>query len=51
MRKKGASSALTASAFSGNRPSRAGDLSVETHGIAPIPDEQRYGTPARLFTV
>jgi nucleobase:cation symporter-1, NCS1 family len=44
-------SPLTVSTFSGRRPSRAGDLSVETHGIAPIPAEQRYGTPARLFTV
>ena len=51
MSRRGLSSALTATAFSGRRPSRAGDLSVETHGIAPIPDEQRYGTPARLFTV
>src|SRR5262249_25838501 len=40
-----------AAAFRGNRPQRAGDLSVETHGIAPIPEDQRYGTPARLFTV
>jgi NCS1 family nucleobase:cation symporter-1 len=45
------SSALTGPAFSGNRPSGAGDLSVETHGIAPIPEGQRYGTPGRLFTV
>jgi len=44
-------SPLTKSAFSGNRPSRAGDLSVETQGIAPIPEEQRYGTPGRPFTV
>lgn len=44
-------SALTGPAFSGNRPSGAGDLSVETHGIAPIPEDQRYGTPGRLFTV
>ena len=44
-------SPLTKSAFSGNRPSGVGDLSVETHGIAPIPEEQRYGTPRRLFTV
>jgi NCS1 family nucleobase:cation symporter-1 len=28
-----------------------GDLSVETHGIAPIPEDQRYGTPRRLFSV
>src|SRR5882757_555236 len=44
-------SALTESTFSGHRPSGAGDLSVETHGIAPIPGDQRYGTPGRLFTV
>ena len=51
MCKRGALSALTATAFSGNRPRAAGDLSVETHGIAPIPEDQRYGTPGRLFTV
>jgi NCS1 family nucleobase:cation symporter-1 len=45
------SSALTQPAFSGHRPTAAGDLSVETHGIAPIPENQRYGTPGRLFTV
>lgn len=44
-------SALTESAFTGHRPAGAGDLSVETHGIAPIPEDQRYGSPARLFTV
>jgi nucleobase:cation symporter-1, NCS1 family len=42
---------LTRSIFSGRRPAGAGDLSVETHGIAPIPEDQRYGTPARLFTM
>lgn len=42
---------LTADAFSGHRPSAAGDLSVETHGIAPIPEDQRYGRPGRMFTV
>src|SRR6266850_5844100 len=45
------SSALTEPAFSGHRPARAGDLSVETHGIAPIAEDQRYGSPIRLFTV
>jgi nucleobase:cation symporter-1, NCS1 family len=45
------SSALTEPTFTGHRPSAAGDLSVETHGIAPIPKDQRYGSPARLFTV
>ena len=44
-------SALTEPTFTGRRPSGAGDLSVETHGIAPIPEDQRYGSPARLFTV
>ena len=44
-------SALTEPIFSGHRPARAGDLSVETHGIAPIAEDQRYGSPMRLFTV
>ncbi|RZT15978.1 NCS1 family nucleobase:cation symporter-1 [Mycobacterium sp. BK558] len=45
------SAALTADVFVGNRPSSPGDLSVETRGIAPVPADQRYGRPARLFTV
>ena len=45
------SNALTSPTFSGRTPSGAGDLSVETHGIAPIRDDQRYGSPRRLFTV
>lgn len=44
-------SGLIESTFIGHRPSGAGDLSVETHGIAPIAEDQRYGTPRRLFTV
>ncbi len=32
-------------------PAGVGDLSMETHGIAPIPAEHRYGAPWRLFTV
>jgi nucleobase:cation symporter-1, NCS1 family len=44
-------SALSAPAFSGNRPTGRGDFSVETHGIAPIAEDQRYGGPKRLFTV
>jgi NCS1 family nucleobase:cation symporter-1 len=43
--------AWSAAAFRGHRPRHVGDLSVETHGIAPIPEDQRYGWPARLFTV
>lgn len=42
---------LDAEPFTGRTPSGAGDLSVETHGIAPVPADRRYGTPARLFTV
>src|SRR3982074_2914493 len=45
------SSALTEPTFAGHQPAGAGDLSVETHGIAPIAEDQRYGTPRRLFTV
>ena len=45
------SSALNADAFSGRRPSGVGDLSVETHGIAPVAEDQRYGRPGRMFTV
>jgi NCS1 family nucleobase:cation symporter-1 len=32
-------------------PARAGDMAVETHGIAPIPAGNRYGSARRLFTV
>ncbi len=32
-------------------PSHVGDMAVETHGIAPVPPENRYGTARRLFTV
>ena len=44
-------SALTRRRSAGARRRGAGDLSVETHGIAPIREDQRYGTPRRLFTV
>ncbi len=43
--------ALADDAFTGRMPSRPGDLSVETHGIAPIPAANRYGSARRLFTV
>ncbi|MCV7433763.1 purine-cytosine permease family protein [Mycolicibacterium bacteremicum] len=42
---------LTSPSFSGRSPQGAGDLSVETHGIAPVSPDKRYGTPGRLFTV
>jgi NCS1 family nucleobase:cation symporter-1 len=45
------SNALTEPTFAGHQPSGAGDLSVETHGIAPIAEDRRYGSAARLFTV
>jgi nucleobase:cation symporter-1, NCS1 family len=44
-------SALNAPPFTGRTPSGAGDFSVETHGIAPVRETQRYGSPRRLFSV
>ncbi len=32
-------------------PSREGDLTVEGHGIEPIPEANRYGALSRVFTV
>jgi NCS1 family nucleobase:cation symporter-1 len=32
-------------------PSREGDLSIEGHGIEPIPPSARYGSVSRVFTV
>ncbi|WP_052371651.1 purine-cytosine permease family protein [Amycolatopsis taiwanensis] len=46
-----APTALTADAFGGRMPTRAGDLAVESHGIAPIPAANRFGRPVRLLTV
>lgn len=43
--------ALTAPVYTGRMPARAGDVAVETHGIAPVPLTHRYGTARRLFTV
>jgi NCS1 family nucleobase:cation symporter-1 len=37
--------------FGGAMPKGAGDLSLETRGIAPIPETARYGTVGRVFTV
>lgn len=37
--------------FDGRMPVAAGDLRVEAHGIAPVPEGNRYGGPGRLFTV
>ena len=38
-------------AFGGAMPQGAGDLSLEGRGIAPIPEDARYGTAGRVFTV
>ena len=32
-------------------PTHEGDLSIEGHGMDPIPESARYGSPTRLFTV
>ena len=32
-------------------PTREGDLSVESHGMEPIPENARYGSVGRIFTV
>ncbi|MEW2549694.1 cytosine permease [Streptomyces sp. NPDC047002] len=37
--------------FGGRMPSAAGDLRIETRGIAPVPEENRYGSASRLFSV
>ena len=37
--------------FSGRMPAHPGDFTMETHGIAPVPASNRYGSPRRLFTV
>jgi len=43
---------MTAGLLSGQgMPTREGDLSVEGHGMDPIPPSSRYGSVARVFTV
>jgi NCS1 family nucleobase:cation symporter-1 len=42
---------LAAPTYTGRMPTHPGDMAVETHGIAPVPAENRYGTARRLFTV
>lgn len=37
--------------FDGSRPSRTGDLTLETAGMVPIPEDARYGASWRNFTV
>ncbi len=35
----------------GDMPTREGDLTIEGHGIEPIPESARYGSVNRVFTV
>ena len=43
---------MTAGLLTGQgMPSREGDLSIEGHGIEPIPSSSRYGSVVRVFTV
>jgi NCS1 family nucleobase:cation symporter-1 len=43
---------MTAGLLSGEgMPTREGDLSVEGHGMDPIPSSSRYGSVTRVFTV
>src|SRR6266540_7040032 len=35
----------------GDMPTREGDLTIEGHGIEPIPESSRYGSINRVFTV
>jgi NCS1 family nucleobase:cation symporter-1 len=37
--------------FEGVRPTRTGDLALESQGMAPIPADSRYGGVHRMFTV
>ena len=37
--------------YEGARPTRTGDLTLEGQGMAPIPEDQRYGGVHRMFTV
>ncbi len=39
------------SVFDGHRPSRTGDLTLETAGMVPVPTHARYGPTWRNFTV
>ncbi len=41
----------TISVFDGSRPTHPGDLTLETAGIVPIPEDGRYGANWRNFTV
>jgi NCS1 family nucleobase:cation symporter-1 len=43
---------MTAKLLTGEgMPSREGDMTIEGHGIGPIPESARYGSVSRVFTV
>ncbi|WP_328607055.1 cytosine permease [Amycolatopsis sp. NBC_00345] len=44
-------SGIDAEAFGGRMPTGAGDFAIETHGITPIPEANRFGRPWRLASV
>src|SRR2546428_13262590 len=42
---------MTATTHDARMPQAEGDLTVEVHGMEPIPDNARYGSLNRVFTV
>jgi len=42
---------MSESVFEGTRPTRHGEMTSESHGMAPIPEDARYGSSWRNFTV
>ena len=42
---------MTALTQDTSMPTREGDLSIEGHGMDPIPESARYGSVGRVFTV
>ncbi len=48
---KGKPGAKLHSVYEGNKPSRVGDRTIETQGMAPIPANKRYGSTWRMFTL
>src|SRR5437763_12706304 len=44
-------SGLGAEVFGGRMPEGGQDLAVESHGIKPVPGDNRFGRPGRLFGV
>jgi NCS1 family nucleobase:cation symporter-1 len=42
---------MTSIAQNAGMPTREGDLSIEGHGMEPIPESARYGSVNRIFTV